>query len=147
LCGRALDLFTELSHVTSASNKLEPSRAQELVEGLAHELRNLVRIALTRALKLKDELGDSSDALERFLGRVEALLKSSEDVPASSLATAGRDKSSPAAYEYRSFESGDGPESASMLHTYSFTLNIALRRSRAFWKSQWTTNERGEFGI
>lgn len=77
LCRKTVDLFTLLSRTqdASAQSARKVGMTQELlslVTGLAHYLKILIRIALTGALKLEREFGDS-EAIEGFLDKLHRL--------------------------------------------------------------------------
>ncbi|KAH7106004.1 hypothetical protein BKA62DRAFT_688599 [Auriculariales sp. MPI-PUGE-AT-0066] len=77
LCRKTVDLFTLLSRTQDASAQAsrKVGMTQELlslVTGLAHYLKILIRIALTGALKLEREFGDSV-AIDSFLDKLDRL--------------------------------------------------------------------------
>ncbi|KZV93139.1 RhoGAP-domain-containing protein [Exidia glandulosa HHB12029] len=75
LCRKTVDLFTLLSRTQDSTNQRKVGMTQELlslVTGLAHYLKILIRIALTGALKLERDYGNSA-AMEGFLDKLHRL--------------------------------------------------------------------------
>lgn len=75
LCRKTVDLFTLLSRTQDSTSQRKVGMTQELlslVTGLAHYLKILIRIALTGALKLERDYGNSA-AMEGFLDKLHRL--------------------------------------------------------------------------
>ncbi|KAG8928978.1 hypothetical protein FRC00_001585 [Tulasnella sp. 408] len=83
LCRKTIDLFKLLSYIQDSSSTTNPSQVQSrrmgmtqdlsaLVTGLADNLKILIRIALTGALKL-DREHSNGDALLKFLNSLQCL--------------------------------------------------------------------------
>ena len=75
LCRKTVDLFTLLSHTqeTDASQMGMNPEFLNVVTGLAHYLKILIRVALTGALKLEREHG-ISQAIQSFLDKLHLLV-------------------------------------------------------------------------